>query len=177
MRKNSFLLNIMVLLLVVGLTGCAGAGFKKTGKGVDNGEEKVSDKDVAPVVIPQKGGAVTDISRRGDMTDADLENIYFEYNQYAIRDNARRVLEKNAGYLRSNPGVNIVVEGSCDERGTQTYNLALGQRRADSVKKYLTDLGISPSRVRTVTYGEERQVCTARTESCWGRNRRVSFTR
>lgn len=104
-----------------------------------------------------------------------LPDIYFDFDRYAIRDDAKPVLEKLATWLKANPSKRVLVEGHCDERGTNQYNLALGERRATSAKNYLLTLGISGTRIDTVTYGEERPVCREQTEECWQLNRRSHF--
>lgn len=106
-----------------------------------------------------------------------LDDVFFDYDQYELRADTRRLLQENARYLREHSGMNIVLEGHCDERGTNEYNLALGQRRADSVRDYLIDLGIDGGRLRTISYGEERPFETGHDESAWARNRRVHFVR
>jgi peptidoglycan-associated lipoprotein len=85
------------------------------------------------------------------------------------------VLQANAGWLKANPNVRFTVEGHCDERGSEEYNLALGDRRANAVKEYLLSQGIAASRMSTVSYGEERPVCREATEECYAQNRRAHF--
>ena len=104
-----------------------------------------------------------------------LKDIFFEFDSYALRGNARDILKSNADWLKSNPSARIEVEGHCDERGTSEYNLALGAKRSQTAKDYLASLGISPDRISTISYGEEIPVCTEATENCWGQNRRARF--
>ena len=104
-----------------------------------------------------------------------LEAIYFDFDKYAIKPEGRDALKRNADWLQQNPGAKVVVEGNCDDRGTNEYNMALGQRRADSAAKYLMDLGIAKDRIGTVSFGEEKPVCTEKTEACWSKNRRDDF--
>jgi len=104
-----------------------------------------------------------------------FKDIYFDYDEYQIQPNARPVLEEVSSWLLKNSSVKISVEGNCDERGTNEYNLALGDKRAKSVRDYLTALGIAPSRIQTISYGEEKPVCTENAEQCWAKNRRVHF--
>jgi len=85
------------------------------------------------------------------------------------------VLQENARWLTTNTAIKVQIEGHCDERGTNEYNLALGQRRADAVKRYLIALGVPTGRLSTISYGEERPVCTQPDESCYARNRRAQF--
>ena len=118
----------------------------------------------APVVVPPvvAPGAAPD----------QLEAIYFDFDKYVILPEGREALKRNAEWLQKNAGAKVVVEGNCDERGTNEYNMALGQRRADAAAKYLMDLGIGKDRVSTVSYGEEKPVCKEATEACWSKNRR-----
>ncbi|WP_455246119.1 peptidoglycan-associated lipoprotein Pal [Petrachloros mirabilis] len=106
---------------------------------------------------------------------AELSDIYFDFDQAAIRDDAQSVLEANAGILRSTPETKLVIEGHCDERGTGAYNIVLGERRAQSVKRYLEDLGVDSSRIQVTSYGKERPFCTEHSEECWQSNRRAHF--
>jgi len=101
--------------------------------------------------------------------------VLFDFDKYNIRDDARPTLDAIASYLKQNAQVNITIEGNCDERGTNEYNLALGERRAKSARDYLSSLGVSPSRISVVTYGEEKPVCTEQNETCWQKNRRDHF--
>jgi peptidoglycan-associated lipoprotein len=103
------------------------------------------------------------------------EDIYFDFDQSVIRADAQEILKKKAEYLRENPGSSVVIEGHCDERGTAEYNLALGERRALSAKAFLMNMGISSSRLSTLSYGEERPVDPGSNEEAWDRNRRAHF--
>lgn len=104
--------------------------------------------------------------------DGPLETIYFAYDSEDLDGEARATLQRNRDWLEKNPTVRVEIEGHCDERGTVEYNLALGARRAAAARDYLTALGISPSRITTISYGEELPVCHESNESCWRRNRR-----
>jgi peptidoglycan-associated lipoprotein len=102
-------------------------------------------------------------------------DVHFDYNKSDIRSSERPILEKVAGYMKGHPQLVIKVEGHCDERGSSEYNMALGERRALSIRSYLANLGIAPEKIYTISYGEERPLCTESTESCWARNRRGHF--
>lgn len=102
-------------------------------------------------------------------------NIYFEFDSAALSSNAQRVLTDKADYLRTNPDLMITIEGHCDERGTEEYNMALGDLRAKSAKQYLLDMGIPADRLNTITYGEERPMAHSRDEASWAKNRRAQF--
>lgn len=98
--------------------------------------------------------------------------IYFDFDKSDIKDEYRDILNAHAEYLASNPGVNITVEGHCDERGTREYNIALGERRANAIKRMLTLQGVSASQIRVISYGEERPVALGHNEEAWALNRR-----
>ncbi len=104
--------------------------------------------------------------------EAGLQPIYFDFDRSFIRSDARPVMKANADWLKAHPTAKIKIEGNCDERGTIEYNQALGQRRATSAKKYLTDLGISSGRISLISYGKEKPICTEHNEDCWQKNRR-----
>ncbi len=100
------------------------------------------------------------------------DTVHFDYDQYAVTDEGRAVLQRQAAWLAKYPSIRITVEGHCDERGTREYNLALGARRANAVKEYLVSLGVSSGRLDTISYGKERPICTESDESCYAQNRR-----
>jgi peptidoglycan-associated lipoprotein len=104
-----------------------------------------------------------------------LSDIHFGYNDYTIQEQDGSVLKSNASWLQANPGTRAQVEGYCDERGSEEYNLALGARRAQAAKEYLVTLGIADSRLSTTSYGKELPLCTEHDESCWSQNRRDHF--
>jgi peptidoglycan-associated lipoprotein len=103
------------------------------------------------------------------------EDILFEFDSASLSVEAQEILRAKAEWLRENPGARVVIEGHCDERGTNEYNLALGDRRAFSSKSFLVDLGITDSRLTTISYGEERPVDSDSTEDAWAKNRRAHF--
>ena len=104
-----------------------------------------------------------------------LDDVFYSYDSSDLTEEARQRLAANAQFFIRNTAFEAVIEGHCDERGTSEYNLALGERRASSARSYLTSLGVDGSRLRTITYGEERPVCSESDESCWSRNRRAHF--
>jgi peptidoglycan-associated lipoprotein len=100
------------------------------------------------------------------------DTVHFDYDQFAVKEDDKTTLQRQAAWLQKYPAVRVTVEGHCDERGTREYNLALGARRANAVKEYLVSLGVSSARVDTISYGKERPICTESDESCWAQNRR-----
>jgi peptidoglycan-associated lipoprotein len=130
---------------------------------------------MAPAPAPAPGMAPAPAAPQAASAMIMQEDIYFDFDKSTLKPAAQDNLTKKADWLRANPNATVTIEGHCDERGTNEYNLALGDRRADSAKAFLVDLGIAASRLTTVSYGEERPVCTQHTEECWAKNRRDHF--
>ncbi|MBI3824777.1 MAG: peptidoglycan-associated lipoprotein Pal [Candidatus Rokubacteria bacterium] len=106
---------------------------------------------------------------------AAVKPIYFDFDRDVIRPADARTLDANAQWLKANPATLLLVEGHCDERGTNEYNIALGERRARAAMKYLVEAGVAADRISLISYGEERPVCAEHTEACWALNRRAVF--
>ena len=109
------------------------------------------------------------------MAVAALKEVYFDFDKYDIRPEDAKTLDANATWLKSNADNLLLIEGHCDERGTNEYNLALGERRAKATMNYLVSQGIQANRITIISYGEERPVCNEKTEACWAKNRRANF--
>jgi peptidoglycan-associated lipoprotein len=107
---------------------------------------------------------------------ANMQDIFFDYDAYDVRADAQGILSKDASYLASHPNVKVVIGGYCDERGSNEYNLALGQNRADAAKNALVTAGVAAGRIRVVSYGKEKPFCSESTEACWQQNRRAGFS-
>jgi len=107
---------------------------------------------------------------------ANVQDIFFDYDAYEVRPDAQSALSKAAAYLASNTKVKVLIGGYCDERGSNEYNITLGQSRANSVKQALVQAGIAENRLRVVSYGKEKPFCSESTEECWQQNRRAGFT-
>jgi peptidoglycan-associated lipoprotein len=136
---------------------------------VEPTETPVTDDQTEDPFLSQDLQVVNDeMVRRGFSAD-----IYFLYDEASLSDEARDQLARNADLLKNQSQFSLTIEGHADDRGTNEYNLALGERRANATKDYLTSLGVSDGRVRTISYGEERPVCTESAESCWSQNRRA----
>jgi peptidoglycan-associated lipoprotein len=112
---------------------------------------------------------------RQEISAFESEHIYFDFDKSELKPAARDTLTKKAAFLNANPEYKVSIEGHCDERGTNEYNLALGERRADAASKFLNALGVSQNRISTISYGEERPVDTGHNEAAWGKNRRDEF--
>ena len=105
-----------------------------------------------------------------------FEDIHFDFDMYEIKGNDKEILSDLADWLLKNKDANLVLEGHADDRGNSAYNLALGERRAQSAKEYLVTLGVSAARVSTTSYGQEKPVCSEPNEDCWWKNRRAHFS-
>jgi peptidoglycan-associated lipoprotein len=105
----------------------------------------------------------------------EMRDVFFDFDKYDVRPSDVKILDANAAWLKTNAQHLVLIEGHCDERGTNEYNLALGERRAKSTMNYLVSQGIQASRITIISYGEERPVCTEKTEECWAKNRRAHF--
>ena len=152
---------IAVLIGMLGLVGCASK--QQQTPAPDTGSEWSE--------APEKQETVSDTARG---TEVELETVYFDFDRFDIRADARPVLRGNAAVISDASG-KVTIEGHCDERGSAEYNLALGERRANAVKRYLVDLGVSSSKLRTVSFGEERPAVQGHDESAWRYNRRADF--
>lgn len=106
---------------------------------------------------------------------SELKDIHFQFDKYDLDMSSKSILKQNADFLKQHPSVKVEIQGHCDERGTNNYNLALGQRRAASTKRYLASLGIPENRLHVISYGEEKPFCNESSDSCWWRNRRAHF--
>ena len=165
-----------VFLLVLGLSGCSSTTAKPEASAASG---RASPKAIKPEIQTAQTPGSLEQLRRGQAPvtpkDSPLKEIYFDFDKYYLRPDARTTLKANAEWLKKNPAVRVEIEGHCDERGSTQYNLALGAKRAQAAKDYLVTLGIAEGRLSTTTYGEEAPVCREHNEECWQRNRRDRF--
>jgi peptidoglycan-associated lipoprotein len=169
MQKKIWLV-IALLLVIPGLLITVGCQKKAVTQA----------KTPAPAAAPapaakQPAPAPAPVTTAGTSGMIMQEDIFFEFDKSTLTPSAQDNLMRKAAWLRDNSNVTVTIEGHCDERGTNEYNLALGDRRADSAKAFLVDLGIASSRLTTISYGEERPLCMQHTEECWAKNRRGHF--
>jgi len=144
-----------------------------------------SKKQIAPNVIDETApgleeadlgaGEFTAIDSNDPVLSAIFKNILFNYDQFSLTPQARATLDSIAEWMKNNPRKILMIEGHCDDRGTNEYNLALGDRRANSAKTYLTQLGVDSARIYTISYGEERPTAIGSSEAAWTQNRRGEF--
>ena len=160
-RKCTLLWMGLILIIAVGFAGCKAAVPPPAPA------PPVSKLEPSPPIRAPKG---TEFEFAEN-----IQKVYFEFDKYRLTDKAKATLEKNAEWLRKHKDVKVQIEGHCDERGTIEYNLALGERRAMSVRNYLISLGVEESRLFTISYGEERPVALGHNEEAWAQNRRAEF--
>lgn len=159
------------LALVIGAAACSSTPPPAPAPEPEVVEEPVVVE--APVVIEETVPEITG-PLPGSMNDFQVnvgDRVFFDLDQYRLTADAQGVLQRQAAWLASYPGVRIMVAGNCDERGTREYNLALGERRASIVKNYLVDLGVDPARIETVSYGKERPLAIGSNDAAWQQNR------
>jgi peptidoglycan-associated lipoprotein len=175
-KRAGFLLNLCVMMFVAFLftTNCGKKPkpeVEPTGvpeEQVEPGEETAPPETPATPEEPEERPDVEEISLR-------LKDIHFDYDDDSLRNDAKEALSQNAEVLKENLWVDVQIEGHCDERGTVEYNLALGERRALSAKRYLVSYGIDPSRISVISYGKERPIDPRHNEEAWAKNRRAHF--
>jgi peptidoglycan-associated lipoprotein len=144
---------------------------------VARGEGGSAEADASVTVNPPPAVVVpTNTMSAEEEFKANVQDIFYDYDTYSIRADAQATLSKDASYLVSHPDVKFVIGGYCDERGSNEYNLALGQNRADAAKNALVTAGVAASRIRVISYGKEKPFCTESTEECWQQNLRAGFS-
>ena len=171
-KREGTVRRISVVALLV-LAIAVGAGCPHTPKG-----ELEQARPAKPGVTEETGQQGQTGGERGEVTSSEtygLKPVYFDFDKYNLREDARAGLDANADILQKNPDIRIVIEGNCDERGTDEYNMALGERRARAAQDYLVRLGIDASRITIISYGEERPVALGHDEDSWRLNRRDEF--
>ena len=126
----------------------------------------------APAAIPVPSNTMSE----EEEFKANVHDIFYDYDSADVRADAQSTLSQDAAYLNSHPNIKVVIGGYCDERGSNEYNLALGQNRAEAARNALVNAGVAANRIRVISYGKEKPFCTESTEECWQQNRRAGFT-
>ena len=163
--------RLMVLAMLASLTVVLGCGGKKA---VD--EPAPTEASAPPVEQPAEQPVEQPVTPAVDMSPISLNDVFFDFDQYNLTGEAKGTLDANGRELKRLAEANITIEGHCDERGTKAYNLALGDKRANAARDYLVALGVTASRITTVSYGKERPFDEGHDESAWAKNRRAHIT-
>ena len=163
---------VVSLIIALALAGCAGEEAVKP----SSDETGAAPAQTAPA--GDKGASGAALSDREKQRRAELlaqRRVHFAFDSSSIDDEARAIIEAHSAHLVANPQLKVTLEGNCDERGTREYNLALGERRAQSVERMMKVLGVAGNRIKQVSYGEEKPLCQEHNESCWRQNRRAEI--
>lgn len=164
---------LFTMALSLGFTSCVKKQLKKDLPESDQQQSALKTETISTQTITAEG--LTDETAEGDVrkeTIISLDTINFDFDKYELSENAKNTLSKNAKVILENK-YTVTVEGHCDERGTNQYNLSLGQKRANVVKEYYIRLGVPEKNIATISYGEEKPLCFESTENCWSKNRRA----
>lgn len=167
MLARRLLIALLTLSVAVLVFGCGGK------KAVD--QPIVEPGDTPPPVERPVEKPVHEKPVEPQETAPHLTDVFFAFDQYKLTSEARSTLEANARELKRSSKVRVVIEGHCDERGTRSYNLALGEKRANAARDYLVTLGVDGSRITVISYGKERPFATGHDEAAWAKNRRAHF--
>ncbi len=159
--NQNIALGIGAVAVMVGLLSCSKKDIKPEESAMNPSEGATA----ATAANPEAGVA-------GESTQ-DLQTAYFDFDSFQLRGDAKEALQQNVDWLKSNPNATIQIEGHCDERGTVEYNLALGEKRANAARRYLTSHGIAKKRVSVISYGKERPADSGHDETAWAKNRRA----
>jgi peptidoglycan-associated lipoprotein len=176
------LASILTIIFLFAIPACqkkeiaSEAGYGTAGSGAGAGaagRKGIGEQDLGGAAgRPGSGGAAIGSSERMAFEN---EDIYFAYDSSALTPQAQDILRNKAAFMKANSNVKVTIEGHCDDRGTNEYNLALGEARARSAKAFLVDLGIPAARLATISYGEERPLAKGQSEDAWAKNRRAHF--
>jgi len=171
--------NLLLWVAIGGVTaalGCAGSSDLEEGAGSTSGSGSgLSGQEVGGSEFERYGGEMGSELSPAERNALGLQAVYFDFDQFSLSDSARETLRRNAETLHSHPEILVEIQGNCDDRGSEEYNLALGERRARSAKDYLVDSGVPRQRISTVSFGENNPAAMGHSERAWQLNRRDDF--
>jgi peptidoglycan-associated lipoprotein len=176
MKRNLWLL-VMVIFAVslVSLNACSRRAAKKDRGGETLEEEAMKPMGEEGISEQELEEARRKVAELRQKEGAVLATVYFEFDDFSLSPQAKAILAQNAAWLMNNSQRDVIIEGHCDERGMDEYNIALGERRANAAKRYLISLGVNASQLSTISFGEERPAVQGHTEEVWVKNRRAEF--
>lgn len=186
MQKKHLTIILLIAVYVAATAGCAGKQITKSEgasptQNVSSVKQHTSDEKTTMQGRNQTtghsntGNQNAETPYMNERENSNLEDVHFAFDSYVIEPRDRNILKKNADYLTARMRVKVTIEGHCDERGTSEYNMALGQHRADEVRKYLINLGVAGKSMTTVSYGKEKPLDPGHNEEAWAKNRRAHF--
>ncbi len=172
-------LAVFLCLVVIGLEGCPKKPTETATQSIPTPQEAAPPQVAPPaeIALPPAQPQVIEkeVVKPVELSNIGLKDVFFDFDKSTINPAMKEIVDNNVVWLKSNPQVKIKIEGHCDERGTNEYNLALGEKRAHAIKRLLISEGINASRISTISYGEDRQFCSEPNESCYQQNRRGHF--
>lgn len=171
MRKGLFLWAVMIMIVSVCLWGLAGCAEKKIVVKEAAQPPAMEQPAPEPEAVPPMAEGEQKVTEEA----MQLEDIHFDFDKYNLRPGDRKILSGHADWLLKNENYKVTIEGNCDERGTEEYNMALGQRRATTAMNYLVNMGVKKSRISTISYGKDRPLDPGHNEEAWAKNRRDHF--
>lgn len=172
MKCKHILIIIFCFLFVV---ACAERKIYMPGGKTEGEISKKEEKIEAEKPKAEEEVSATQMSELIRKLQEEIKDIHFDFDKYDIKQEDIPTLKKVASVLQKHPNLKVIIEGHCDERGTNDYNFALGQKRANAAKQYLIMLGVLSSKIEIISYGEEKPLCTEHDETCWQKNRRAHF--
>jgi peptidoglycan-associated lipoprotein len=175
LRSRVFGMFSVVVVELLLLMGCSATPTLKPQEAMIQPQQQAAVPKPAKETVSSSGSSLEAHIEGKSPASGPLKDIYFDFDQYDLRTDARDTLKTHAEWLKDKTSAQVQIEGHCDERGTGEYNLALGAKRAQVAKDYLVTLGVSAGRITTISYGKELPVCTDHTEDCWQRNRHDRF--
>jgi len=167
----------VIAAAALALALAAGCSSKQSGAGAGAGNQGAAGG-IGENGLGANGSSSLNRFQKGTLGaggEGPLSDIHFDYNDYSVRGQDGEILKSNADWMTKNPGARVQIEGHCDDRGSEEYNIALGAKRAQAAKDYLETLGITADRMSTISYGKELPVCNEDTDECWAQNRRDHF--
>ncbi len=183
---KNFVIAVLTMVSIIAFAGCSQKKIATTDPAPAPATKPATPPDKAtmpaePNKIPTESVTSLDKDKNASVPayvrelQAKMTDVYFDYDSYDLSEEGKKAVRSLADILAKNNKVTVTVEGHCDERGTNEYNLALGDRRAKAVKDYLSALHVPANKVELISYGEEKPACTESTEACWAKNRRAHF--
>jgi peptidoglycan-associated lipoprotein len=182
MKIRQVIYPLLMVFAILAMNACA--CHKKPvppppGYGPESGQNGFSNESGANVGDRWKRLGITSEAQKREFLDSaaafENQDVYFDYNSYTLSEPAKKLLDDKIAFLKKYPSVSVTIQGNCDERGTEEYNLALGQKRAEAAKEYIMNAGGGNFQLSTVSYGKERPVATGHDEAAWAKNRRDHF--
>jgi peptidoglycan-associated lipoprotein len=170
---SAIIKNLLIFSVIILVSSCSGSAKKGGSSQVDQGQIVPVEEEVYQAIESEKQAEEINKETEAEIQEIEVQDrVFFDFDSYSLSNDAKKVLDTQVSWLKSDSKINVTVEGHCDERGTREYNIALGERRANSVKNYLAQNGVEESRIKVISYGKERPAFFGTGEKVWSKNRR-----